>query len=94
MKWGIIKKLSARKRICFCYKDVLTEYPDKDPSYLSKALADMVRSDMLLKLCRDAYHVIPLSADPRTYFPDSRLVARCVMKGRDYYIACSIVMHP
>ncbi len=92
MKWEIIKKFSARNKICFSYKDVLAEYPDKDPSYLSKALATMVRKGMLMKLCRDVYHVIPLSADPRTYTPDSRLVAMCVMKGRDYYIAYSSAM--
>jgi len=93
MKWEIIKKFSASNRICFGYKEVLAEYPDKDPGYLSKALADMVRMGMLMKLYRDVYHVIPLNADPRTYSPDSRLVARCVMKGRDYYVAYSSAMH-
>ena len=93
MKWKIIKKFSARNNICFGYKEVLAEYPDKDPGYLSKALADMVRMGMLMKLYRDVYHVIPLNADPRTYSPDSRLVARCVMKGRDYYVAYSSAMH-
>lgn len=81
MKWEIIKKLSAENRSCFGYKDVITEYPDKDHSYLSKVLTTMVRLGMLMELSRDVYHIIPLSADPQTYSPDSRLVAKYMMRG-------------
>ena len=89
MKWEIIKKFSAENKRCFSYKDVITEYPDKDHSYLSKVLAAMVRLGMLMKLSRDLYHIIPLSADLQTYSPDRRLVAKHMMKGKDYYIAYS-----
>ena len=75
MKWEVIKRFSAENKSCFSYKDVIAEYPDKDHSYLTKVLAAMVRSGMLMKLSRDVYHIIPLSADPLTYSPDSRLVA-------------------
>ena len=92
MKWEIIKKFSTQNKSCFSYKDVIAKYPDKDPSYLSKVLAVMVRSGMLLKLSRDVYHIIPLSADPQTYSPDSRLVAKYIMKGQNYYIAYSSAM--
>jgi len=93
MKWEIIKKFSAGKKSCFSYKDVIREYPDKDHSYLSKVLASMVRLGMIMKLSRDVYHIVPLSADPQTYFPDSRLVAKYMMKGKDYYIAYSSAMN-
>ena len=93
MKWEIIKKFSAENKSCFGYKDVIREYPDKDYSYLSKVLAAMVELGMLMKLSRDVYHIIPLSADPQTYFPDSRLVAKYMMKGKDYYIAYSSAMN-
>jgi len=93
MKWEIIKKFSAENKSCFSYKDVIAEYPDRDHSYLSKVLAEMVRSGMLLKLSRDVYHIIPLGVSPETYSPDSRLVAKYLMKGRDYYIAYSSAMH-
>ena len=53
----------------------------------------MVRLGMLMKLSRDVYHIIPLSADPKTYSPDSRLVAKYMMKGKDYYIAYSSAMN-
>jgi len=93
MKWEIIKRFSLKNKNCFSYKDLIAEYPDKDRSYLSKTLAGMVRMGMLLKLYRDVYHIIPLGADPQAYSPDSRLIARCVMKGKDYYIAYSSAMH-
>ena len=48
---------------------------------------------MLMKLSWDVYHIIPLSADPQTYSPDSRLVAKHMMKGKDYYIAYSSAMN-
>ena len=58
MKWEIIKKFSAENKGCFSYKDVITEYPDKDHSHLSKVIAAMVRMGMLMKLSRDIYHII------------------------------------
>ena len=93
MKWKIIKKFSAENKNCFSYGDVLVEYPDKDRSYLSKVLAAMVNTGMLMKLSRNLYCIIPLSADPETYSPDSSLVARCIMKGKEYYIAYSTAMY-
>jgi predicted transcriptional regulator of viral defense system len=93
MKWEIIKKLFAENRSCFGYQDVKTEYPDMDHSYLSKVLAAMVRSGMIMRLSRDVYHIIPLSADPQTYSPDSRLVVKYMMNGKDYYIAYGSAMN-
>ena len=43
MKWEIITKFSTENKRCFSYQDEIKEYPDKDPSYLSKVLAAMVR---------------------------------------------------
>ena len=93
MKWEIIKKFSAKNKSCFSYSDVTEEYPDKDRSYLSKALTAMVRAGMLMKIQRNLYHIIPLSAAPQTYSPDSRLVAKSIMNGKEYYIAYSSAMH-
>ena len=92
MKWEIIKKFSTRNKNCFRYKDVIAEFPDKDPSHLSKILASMVSMGMLMRLYRDLYCIIPLSADPESYSPDSRLIAKCLMKGKGYYIAYSSAM--
>jgi len=48
---------------------------------------------MLMKLSRDVYHIIPLSADPQTYSPDNRLAAKYMMKGKGYYIAYTSAMN-
>ena len=93
MKWSIIKQFSISNRNCFRYKEVVSAYPEKDPSHLSKVLAEMVRKGMLMKLTRDLYHIIPLSENPETFSPDSRLVARYLMKGKEYYIAYCSAMH-
>jgi predicted transcriptional regulator of viral defense system len=66
MRWAIIKKLSTKNKNCFRYKDLVAEFPDKDPSHLSKVLASMVSMGMLMKLYRDLYCIIPLSANPET----------------------------
>ena len=93
MKWKIMKRFSTENKHCFSYRDVLEEYPDKDGSYLSKILAAMVNTGMLMKLSRDLYCIIPLSADPESYSPDSRIVAKCILKGKEYYLAYSTAMH-
>ena len=93
MKWEIIKKFSGKNKSFFSYNDVIAEYPEKDRSYLSKVLAAMVNAGMLLKLRRNLYHIIPLRADPQTYSPDSRLVAKSIMNGKKYYIAYYSAMH-
>lgn len=93
MRWAIIKTLSAKNNSCFRYKEVIAEFPDKDPSHLSKVLASMVSMGMLMKLYRDLYFIIPLSADPETYSPDSRSVAKCIMNREGYYIAYSSAMY-
>lgn len=93
MKWEIIKKFSTEHRSCFSFKEVVAEFADKDHRYLSKVLTVMVSKGMLMRLNRDLYHIIPLSADPKTYAPDSRLVAKYLMRGREYYIAYSSAMH-
>jgi predicted transcriptional regulator of viral defense system len=69
MKWEIMKRFSTENKHCFSYRDVLEEYPDKDGSYLSKFLTAMVNTGMLMKLLRDLYCIIPLSADPESYPP-------------------------
>lgn len=93
MKWEIFKKFSAENKSFFSYSEVCAEYPDKDRSYLSKVLAAMVRAGMLLKIHRNVYLLVPLNADHKTYSPDSRLIAKSIMSGREYYIAYSSAMH-
>lgn len=84
--WDIIKRFSGKDKDCFIYQDVLSEYPGTNKIYLSRVLSGMVKKGMLIKLNRNLYHIVPSSADPDTYIPDWHLVAKYLMKGKDYYI--------
>jgi len=84
--WNIIKRFSGNDQDCFNFQDVVSEYADADRTYLSKVLSAMVEKGMLIKLSRNLYHIVPSSEDANTYIPDWHLVAKYLMKGREYYI--------
>ena len=84
--WELIKKFSGNDQDCFTFQDVVEEYPAKAKVYLSKVLAAMMEKGMLIKLSRNIYYIVPSSEDARTYIPDWHLVAKYLMKGREYYI--------
>jgi len=70
----------------FTFKDVAEQFPEKNPVYLARKLADMVDTGMLCKIARDKYHIIPLNVDFKSYFPDRHQVAKYIMKNKEYYI--------
>ncbi len=84
--WKIIKKFSGKDQDCFTFQDVVAEYPETDKFFLSKVLSAMLEKGMLIKLNRNLYHIVPSSEDAKTYFPDWHLVAKYLMKVREYYI--------
>ncbi len=86
LSWDIIKKFSGNDQDCFNFQDIVAEYPDTDKIYLSKVLSTMLEKEMLIKLSRNIYHIVPSSEDASTYIPDWHLVAKYFMKGRNYYI--------
>ncbi len=93
VSWDIIKIFSGADFDCFTFQDVLLEYPDVNRTYLSRVLSGMVEKGMLIKLSRNLYYIVPQSADPQKYMPDWHLVAKCLMKGRKYYIGYYSAMH-
>ena len=84
--WDIIKKFSGNDQDCFTFQDVVAEYPESDKIYLSKVLSAMLGKGMLIKLIRNVYHIVPSSEVANTYIPDWHLVAKYLMKDREYYI--------
>ncbi|MEI6047851.1 MAG: type IV toxin-antitoxin system AbiEi family antitoxin [Bacteroidota bacterium] len=86
VSWDIIKRFSGADQNCFTFKDVLLEYPDSNRIYLSRVLAGMIEKGMLIKLNRNLYHIVPSSADQNNYIPDWHLVAKYLMKVKQYYI--------
>ena len=86
MKWDIIKTFSGQNTHCFTCQDVIREYPDEKSIYLSRLLSDMVKQGMLYKVSRVIYHIVPLSAKPGSYVPDSHQLAKYLMHNKEYYI--------
>jgi predicted transcriptional regulator of viral defense system len=86
LSWDIIKRFSGSDQDCFSYQDLAMEYPDTNRSQLSKILSGMVGKGMLIKLKRNLYHIVPTSADADFYMPDWHLVAKYLMRGKEYYI--------
>ena len=92
LSWSIIKQFSSRNMFGFTFQDVVREFPQKHPVYLSRILADMVDKGMLCKITRDNYHIIPFNADPETYVPDGHQVAKYIMQNKEYYIGYASAM--
>jgi predicted transcriptional regulator of viral defense system len=92
LRWSIIKQFSGRNTFGFRFRDVVKEFPEKHSVYLARILADMVNKGMLCKITRDNYHIIPINADPETYFPDPHQVAKYIMQNKEYYIGYASAM--
>jgi predicted transcriptional regulator of viral defense system len=86
LSWDIIKRFSGSDQECFSYHDVVIEYPNTNRTQLSKVLSGMVEKGMLIKLNRNLYHIVPASMDSSSFMPDWHLVAKYLMKGKEYYI--------
>ncbi len=84
--WSIIRQFSRKNRFGFTFQDVVGEFPEKNPVYLAKILSSMVQKDVLKKISRNIYHIIPSNADPETYAPDGRQVTKYLMQHKEYYI--------
>ena len=92
MNWKILKHFSTKNQFGFTFADVTTEFPEKNPAYLARILADMVKEGMLYKIYRNHYHVIPLTADPKTYLPGGLQLAKYLMLNKDYYLGYASAM--
>jgi predicted transcriptional regulator of viral defense system len=92
LSWRIIKQLSGRNTFGFSFQDAVMEFPDKRPENLARVLSGMVQKGMLLRIARNIYHIIPLNADPKTYFPDPIQVAKYMMQNKEYYIGYASAM--
>jgi len=92
LNWSILKQFASRNSFGFTFQDVVKEFPEKNRVYLSRILADMVKKGMLCKITRDNYHIVPISADAETYYPDAHQVAKYLMQNKEYYIGYASAM--
>lgn len=86
MKWTIFRRFSSKNVFGFTLQNVKREFPEKNHSYLSRTLSEMVDKDMLLKVSQGIYHIIPVHADPKTYTPGGYQVTKYLMQDKEYYI--------
>ena len=86
LQWDIIKRFSAEEMVCFSFEDVSDYYPDRDKNYLAKVLFQMVKEGLLIRLKKGLYHIVPLNEDAKDFIPDWHLVAKYLMRARNYYV--------
>jgi predicted transcriptional regulator of viral defense system len=84
--WNIIKRFSENDNPCFSLDDVKTEFSAKNITYLVQVLSKMVDEHKLIRLSRGLYYIVPLDQKGETYIPNWHLVAKYLMKEKDYYI--------
>ncbi|MCH7535423.1 MAG: transcriptional regulator, partial [Bacteroidetes bacterium] len=82
----IIKTFSLREIVCFSFEDVASEYLSKSKKYISKVLGKMVADGSLMRLKKGLYHIVPLNEDVNHFIPDWHLVAKYLMRNKEYYI--------
>ena len=84
--WDIIKRFSEADSPCFSYDEAKVEFSKKNPTYLAQVLSKMVNKRKLIKLQRGLYYIVPLEQDGKNFIPNWHLVAKYLMKGKNYYI--------
>lgn len=88
----IIRHFSQKNVLAFNIQDVRKIIPEKRPEQLSRILRGMVEKEMLFRISRNSYHIIPLNEDPETYTPDAHHMAKYLMRDEAYYIGYASAM--
>ncbi len=86
LDWDIIKRFSQNDMPCFSFDDIKQEFNEVSPSYLSQVLSKLVSKKLLIKLTRGVYYIVPLEQNGEDFIPNWHLVAKYLMKGKNYYI--------
>ena len=86
LEWDIIKRFSQNDTPCFSTNDVREEFSDISISYLTNTLMRMVKSNMLIRLNRGLYYIVPLEHNNPKFIPNWHLVAKYLMRNKNYYI--------
>lgn len=86
IEWDIIKRFSQDDTPCFSFDDAKQEFNEVSPSYLSQVLSKLVSKKLLIKLTRGLYYIVPLELSGENFIPNWHLVAKYLMRGKNYYI--------
>ena len=85
-EWEIIKRFSEAGIGCFTYEEVKSEFGKRNPTYIAQVLSKMVSEQKLIKLQQGLYYIVPLEHNGKNFIPNWHLVAKCLMKEKNYYI--------
>ncbi len=86
LDWDIIKRFSQNDTLCFSTDDVRKEFNNISVSHLTNTLMRMVKSNMLIRLNRGLYYIVPLEHNSPRFIPNWHLVAKYLMRNKNYYI--------
>jgi len=86
LEWDIIKRFSQNDTPCFSTGDAREEFNNISTSHLTNTLMRMVKSNMLIRLNRGLYYIVPLEHNSQKFMPNWHLVARYLMRNKNYYI--------
>lgn len=86
LDWDIVKRFSQNDTPCFSTMDVRNEFPEVSYSHLKNTLMRMVRSNMLVRLTKGLYYIVPLEHSSKKYIPNWHLVAKYLMRKKNYYV--------
>lgn len=87
LEWDIIKRFSQNDTPCFSTDDVRVEFSGISASHLTNTLMRMVKSNMLIRLNRGVYYIVPLEHNNPNFIPNWHLVAKYLMQSKNYYIS-------
>ncbi|MCB9234185.1 MAG: transcriptional regulator [Bacteroidia bacterium] len=71
---------------CFSTEEVRKEFPALNALSLNNTLARMVKNKMLIRLSRGLFYIIPLNQSANNFIPDWHLVAKYLLRNKNYYI--------
>ena len=86
LDWDIIKRFSQNDTPCFSADDARKEFNNISVSHLTNTLMRMVKSNMLIRLNRGLYYIVPLEHNSPRFIPNWHLVAKYLMRNKNYYI--------
>ena len=86
LEWNIIKTFAQNDSPCFSTEDVRNEFGDVSQSHLNNTLMRMVNKNMLIRLQKGLYYIVPLEHNSPKFIPDWHLVAHYIMRNKNYYI--------
>lgn len=90
---AIIKGFQQKHRQIFYYSDLTEALPGKSPIYYSKLIESLLKKELIIRLTKGIFHIIPGSAHPKDFKPGWKLIAKYLAKKKPYYLGYQSAMH-